>query len=192
MKNTEVERKYAAPDLDGLRDRLKSLDAELVGTSRQADRYFNHPSRDFLAGDVVSEWLRLRHDDPGTGGPADVTHSFNFKQWLPLGDPDASHADEFETVIGDPGPMTEALHRLGFTDMVTVAKARERWEFGGVEISVDTVGGLGSFIEFEYIGDGDLDDAHDAIAELVDAVGEELLGTRDRRGYPYLLLGRDA
>ncbi|MCD0453352.1 class IV adenylate cyclase [Actinocorallia sp. API 0066] len=192
MKNTEVERKYAAPDPDGLRDQLKSLGAELIGTSRQTDRYFNHPSRDFLADDVVSEWLRLRHDDPGTGDPADVTHSFNFKQWLPLGDPNASHADEFETVIGDPDPITEALHRLGFADMVTVDKARERWQLADVEICVDAVEDLGSFVEFEYIGSGHLDDAHEKIADLIDAVGEQLLGARDRRGYPYLLLGREA
>lgn len=189
---TEVGYSDTRPDPESLRERLKALGADLAGASRQVDRYFNHPSRDFLAGDVVSEWLRLRLDDPGTGDPADITHTVNFKQWMPLGEPKATHADEFETIVADPVAIGEAFHRLGFTDLVTVGKTRERWRLGEVEVCVDAVEGLGSFVEFEYAGAGDLNVAHGTIAEAVQAVGPEQLGARDRRGYPYLLLGREA
>ena len=81
-----------------MRTRLAGLAATIDGQSRQVDVYYNHPARDFLAHDVVSEWLRLRTDHDGDGPPVS---SLNFKQWLPIGSPDATHAAEYESVIQD-------------------------------------------------------------------------------------------
>ncbi|GAA2451769.1 class IV adenylate cyclase [Actinomadura vinacea] len=194
QRHTEVEQKFALPEPDAMRDRLAELGAALRGESRQVDVYFNHPARDFLADDVVSEWLRLRVDEP-EDGPA--VASINFKQWLPLGAAEATHADEYESQIADRGAVSLLLGALGFTEMVTVDKRRQRWLLAGgparVEIAIDEVAGLGAFVEFEYDGDGDLDEADAAITKAVEAVtsGGVALGERDRRGYPYLLLGRE-
>ncbi|MBE1530368.1 class IV adenylate cyclase [Actinomadura algeriensis] len=194
MKYTEVERKFALPNPDAMRDRLTELGAPATGTSRQIDVYYNHPSRDFLEGDVVSEWLRVRLDESEAG--ASVA-SINFKRWLPLGAAEATHADEYESVIADPQAVSRLLDALGFTEMVKVDKQRERRRLdtpsGTVEVALDEVEDLGGFAEFEYIGDGDLDQAGQAITDAVKAVttGGVSLGERDRRGYPYLLLDRE-
>lgn len=190
MKHTEVERKFSLSEPDQMRDRLAGLDATLAGRSRQTDIYYNHPARDFLAHDVVSEWLRLRTDQDGDG-PA--VSSINFKQWLPVGSPEATHAAEYESVIDDHDALTRLLEALSFTQLVTVSKMRQRWHLatpsGPVEIAIDEVAGLGTFAEFEYTGDGDLPQADEAVSWAVEHAGAGL-GERDRRGYPYLLLGR--
>ncbi|MBO2461760.1 class IV adenylate cyclase [Actinomadura violacea] len=189
MKNTEVERKYAVTDGPALRERLLAAGAARQGHTRQVDVYYNHPARDFLDGYAdgapISEWLRLREDHHGHQA---VSASINFKQWLPLGAAEATHANEFESQITDRQAVAALLDALGFTTLVTVDKHRERWMLGDVEIAIDDVAGLGAFVEFEYKGAGDLDQADTAITDAVKQVGDDLLGERDRRGYPYLLL----
>ncbi|MFG2245801.1 class IV adenylate cyclase [Spirillospora sp. NPDC048823] len=194
MKYTEVERKFALPKPEAMRTRLIDTGAAGAGTSRQVDVYYNHPARDFLDGDVVSEWLRLRRDEPESG-PA--VASINFKRWLPLGAAEATHADEYESVVADPQAVSHLLEALGFSEMVTVDKRRERWRLdtpsGAVEVALDEVTSLGGFVEFEYVGDGDLDQAGHAITDAVKETTSAgvTLGERDRRGYPYLLLDRE-
>jgi adenylate cyclase class 2 len=76
MKHTEVELKFALPDHAALANRLSELGAEPLGEDRQIDTYFNAPHRDFLAPDVVSEWLRLRSQ---TRDGSHARTSINFK-----------------------------------------------------------------------------------------------------------------
>ena len=89
--------------------------------------------------------------------------------------------------------MSRLLEALGFTAIITVDKTRQRWHLatphGQVEIAIDEVAGLGTYVEFEYAGDGDLPQADAAITWAVQQAGAGL-GDRDRRGYPYLLLNR--
>jgi adenylate cyclase class 2 len=55
---------------------------------------------------------------------------------------------------------------------------------------MDTVAGLGSFIEVEYAGDAQtVNEAVDAVHAAVSEIDVKL-GDRDRRGYPYMLLNR--
>ncbi|MFI0354262.1 class IV adenylate cyclase [Actinomadura sp. 9N407] len=193
MKHIEVEQKFALAEPDALRDHLSELGAVIAGSSRQVDVYYNHPSRDFLAHDVVSEWLRLRLEEPQSGP---VTASINFKRWLPLGAAEATHAQEYESALTDPEAVSHLLAALGFTEIITVTKHRERWQMptpsGAVEVAIDEVDDLGGFVEFEYAADGGLDQATNAITDAVKSMtsrGINLAG-RDRRGYPYLLLDR--
>jgi adenylate cyclase class 2 len=188
MKNTEVERKFTLTDLDAVRATLAELGSDQIGTEHQIDTYYNHPGRDFLAGDVVSEWLRVRREH-GTDNAAQIA-SLNFKRWLPLGAVESTHAEEYESTVGTPDTIAALLEALGFTEMVTVNKRRERWGLGEVEVAIDQVEGLGAFVEFEYKGDGDLDEAQAALTTPIKAT-EAHLGDRDRRGYPYLLLDRE-
>jgi hypothetical protein len=105
MKHVEVEVKYSLPDPETLVRRLAELDAVPLGEDRQVDTYFNAPHRDFLAGEIVSEWLRLRTE---TGDHTAERNSINFKRWLPLGAAEATHARR----RGDhrrPGPYLSGL-----------------------------------------------------------------------------------
>jgi adenylate cyclase class 2 len=190
MKHTEIERKFSLSEPDQIRTRLAGLNAALAGQSRQVDVYYNHPARDFLAHDVVSEWLRLRSDWHGHGA---AVSSINFKQWLPIGSPEATHAAEYESVVDDHDALTRLLEALSFTVIITVDKTRQRWLLttpsGLVEIAIDEVAGLGTFAEFEYAGNAGLPEADAAISWAIQQAGTGL-GERDRRGYPYLLLDR--
>jgi adenylate cyclase class 2 len=187
MEHVEVEQKYALPDPAALVHRLTELDAVPLGENQQVDTYFNAPHRDFLAADIVSEWLRLRTE---TGQDTPATASINFKRWLPLGAPEATHCDEFESVLSDVDAVRKLLHALGFTEMVTVNKTRVQWRLGDVIVAMDTVAGLGSFVELEYAGEAaSVTEATDALEESVSKIDVEL-GARHRQGYPHLLLDR--
>jgi adenylate cyclase class 2 len=187
MKHIEVEVKYSLPDPESLIRRLADLDAVPLGQDRQVDTYFNAPHRDFLAGEIVSEWLRLRTE---TSDRTAERSSINFKRWLPLGAAEATHADEFESGITDREAVRKLLDALGYTEIITVDKIRRQWRLSDVIVAMDTVASLGSFIEVEYAGDAQtVDEAADAVHAAVSEIDVKL-GDRDRRGYPYMLLNR--
>ncbi|WP_165949775.1 CYTH domain-containing protein [Micromonospora sp. KC207] len=59
-----------------LKARLAELGEKSHRPTRQVDAYYNASHRDFLASEVISEWLRLRTEDHGA--------SINFKRWHPV------------------------------------------------------------------------------------------------------------
>jgi adenylate cyclase, class 2 len=183
MQYTEVEKKFRIDDPDTLRARLREMGARSSGTFHQVDQYYNPPHRDFLQPPIVSEWLRLRDQDGTT--------SINYKRWLPLGAERQTHCDEFESALADGEAVRRLLEALDFKEMVTVTKTREEFLLDDrLTIALDSVVGLGSFVEFEYRGHADsVERAHEELSQLIDELGVEL-GERDRRGYPYQLLGR--
>jgi adenylate cyclase class 2 len=189
MKHVEVEIKHSLPDPALLKARLEALGAKLVGESRQVDTYFNAPHKDFLSGDVVSEWLRLRRENKGAGAGDKV--SINFKRWHPVGAAISTHCDEFESTVTDGQAVRHLLEGLDFSEMITVDKTRRELRLDDVAVAIDTVIGLGSFVEFEYVGDAQtVDEATAALNDAIRRIGVPL-GARDRRGYPYLLLKRE-
>jgi len=174
----EVEVKYPLPDPGALVRRLGELDADFVGDVRQVDTYYELA----LAG-PVSRWLRLRRE---TDGAAFLT----FKSWDPGADPEVMCFDEFETEVTDVDATQKILEALGLSELIVVGKLRRRWRLGDVLIALDFVAGLGSFVEFEYLG-ADLALASRALSSAVAMVDVHVpLGQRDRRGYPALLLER--
>lgn len=188
MKNVEVEFKHSLPNRAGFMRRLADLGATPLGEIRQVDTYFNAPHKDFLAGEVVSEWLRLRHET--SDGDRGERASINFKRWHPVGAVKSTHCDEYETQVGDIHTLRTLLEALDFTEMVTVDKTRRRLRLDDAVIAIDSVAGLGSFVEFEYEGNAaSVEEATVALRAVINKIGGEL-GERDRRGYPYLLLNR--
>ena len=78
---------------------------------------------------------------------------------------------------------------LGFREMVTVKKHRERFVFkGDFEICLDSVEDLGYFIEIESLRDfGGVEKTRGKLLEFAEALG--LKDQRmDKRGYPYELM----
>jgi adenylate cyclase class 2 len=183
VKFTEVEQKYTLlGDPGALRIRLRELGGTASEPARQVDTYFNAPHKDFLAGKpVVSEWLRLR-EEPSTA-------SLNYKLWHPVDQAAKSHADEYESPVGDPEAIRHTLTALGFTEVGVVDKIREEWHVGKVAVAIDTVAKLGTFIEFEYKGDAKtVQDATTRLEEFIASLNTQL-GERVNAGYPHLVLG---
>jgi adenylate cyclase class 2 len=179
----EVELKFRAADLVELRRWLDARNAQAMGTKRQTDRYFRHPARDFA---VTDEALRVRLDD----GQARLTYKG------PKIDQATKTRQEIEIPFtGGPAvaeQLAELLTALGFREVRAVAKSRTlyrlHYEEQVVELAIDEVVGLGTFVELESAADAaSLDEVR---RHLVQLAGELNLGPGERRSYLELLLER--
>jgi adenylate cyclase, class 2 len=179
----EVEQKYRVEDRVELVRRLTELGATPGPTEVQSDVYFAHPSRDFAQSD---EALRIR--TVGTrsfvaykGPKVDATTKTRRELELPLAGSDA-----------DGTQLAELLGALGFTKVAVVRKSRHSFaldqEGRKVNLSLDDVDGVGTYLELELIADqAGLDDARRVIEMLAARLP---LATAERRSYLELLLGR--
>lgn len=182
MKYIEVEQKFRLlSPVDELKATLTERGAKAGESSRQVDTYFNAPHRDFLGGEIISEWLRIREE----AGSA----SLNFKRWHPLEEKIKTHCDEYESAISDAEAVRRTLAALDFTELTVVDKTREEWHLDGIALAFDRVAGLGDFVEFEFKGEAEnIEQATAAITEFIDSLGIEL-GEKINAGYPHLALG---
>jgi adenylate cyclase class 2 len=177
----EVEQKFRATDLAALRQKLLALGAALAPPIDQADTYFSHPLRDFAQTD---EALRLRrvgeHNWITYKGPKiDATTKTRRELELPLAGGTAAF-DQFAQLLG----------LLGFAPVATVRKRRElaslTWQGRTIEVALDQVNGVGSFIELETsAAESELPAAKGAITSLASELG---LTNSERRSYLELLL----
>lgn len=153
MPSREVEVKFRCNNHSAVRDRLKSMGARLVATVEQEDLYFQHPCRDFAATD---EALRLR----SYGGNFVLTYKGPKEGgW-------AKARREIEVRVDNYERAYELITSLGFTPVARIHKKREFYEIMGVEVSLDTIEGLGRFVEIEDKGGG-----IKAIKRLVEELG---------------------
>jgi predicted adenylyl cyclase CyaB len=131
MKNIEL--KVYCADLGPARAVARQLGATEAGVLCQVDTYFRVPAGR----------LKLRQADPG---PSQLI----FYRRLDQAGPKAS---EFDVVpVAEPDRL-RALLAAALGTLVEVHKQRELWLLDNVRIHLDTVEGLGTFIEFEVLVD---------------------------------------
>ncbi len=135
----EVELKIRTPHRP-IRDRLNAIGAEPAGTVTQVDTYYDHPVREFAETD---EAFRIRHEADTDGEHAKVTYKG------PLVDEGSKTRRELETGVDNGDTMAEIAESVGFEPAATVKKERERFRYGEYTITLDTVDGLGEFVEVE-------------------------------------------
>jgi len=178
--NIEIEIKLPLINPQEVREFLNTH-AKLVSENiYQKDTYFVPQHRDFLAEKYPFEWLRLRQSSK------DI--SINYKHFHPENVEKTDYCDELETKIGDSSVMENMLKSLDFKEVIVVEKSRTTWLFEDVEIVVDEVSNLGSYIELEATKhfENPLDGRpylFDFLKRLNAQVGEE-----DLRGYPFRIL----
>ena len=178
--NIEIEIKLPLINPQEVREFLNTH-AKLVSENiYQKDTYFVPAQRDFLAVKYPFEWLRLRQSSKDT--------SINYKHFHPENVEKTDYCDELETKIGDSSVMENMLKSLDFKEVIVVEKSRTTWLFEDVEIVVDEVSNLGSYIELEATKhfENPLDGRpylFDILKRLNAQVGEE-----DLRGYPFRIL----
>lgn len=180
----EVENKYPIVDGQRLSSRLRDLGAEPLGIVEQSDTYYGHPARDFAATD---EALRIRR----SGDQARLTYKG------PKLDSTTKTRRELELPLTAADQWHELLVALGFGEVATVRKRRERWQLERwqlerlpfrVEVCIDRVADLGQFAEIEIVADdSQLAAARDVLAQLA---GELRLARPERRSYLELLLAK--
>ena len=178
--NIEIEIKLPLINPQEVREFLNTH-AKLVSENiYQKDTYFVPHHRDFLAEKYPYEWLRLRQSSKDT--------SINYKHFHPENVEKTDYCDELETKIADSSVMENMLKSLDFKEVIVVEKSRTTWLFEAVEIVVDEVSNLGSYIELEATKhfENPLDGRpylFDVLKKLNAKVGEE-----DLRGYPFRML----
>ena len=181
----EVEQKFPAPDHSALLAKLDAFGAIRSEPIRQIDSYYAHPERDFAQTD---EALRIRQTD----GDNFLTYKG------PKIDAETKTRREIEVPLA-PGESAAAtfgslLEALGFSPVSKVQKTRTPltvvWQGQSVEVALDDVNGLGTFVELELMADeAEVDAARDAILSLASELD---LGNAERRSYLELLLERAA
>lgn len=181
----EVEQKFRVTDPGALEQKLVALAARFRDPIEQIDRYFTHPSRDFVKTD---EALRLRR----VGDEMVLT-------WKgPRIDSATKTRREIELPVGPAGTAggatvdawTELLEALGFRRVMDVVKrrrpARVPWQGCDVEAALDSVAGLGDFLELELQARaGEVPQARAVIESLGVALGCD---AQERRSYLELLM----
>ena len=135
----EVELKVRASH-DAVRERLDALDAERADAVTQVDTYYDAPHRDFAETD---EALRIRREERDGASATRVTYKG------PLVEAASKTRKEVETGVADADRFDDILAALGFSPAAVVEKERERYALDGYTVTLDTVAGLGEFVEIE-------------------------------------------
>lgn len=183
-KDLEVELKFRVDDLDEVRKAARAFGGKLGSTIRQVDTYYAHPTRNFAETD---EALRVRV----VGETACVTYKG------PLLDAETKSRQETEIRFAggaaDGRRFGGLLARLGFHEVKAVHKEREEWHLDwqgkSVELLIDRVDGLGTFVELEMLSDAAaFEEAKAALLALASTLG---LRDSERRSYLALLLTAD-
>jgi homotetrameric cytidine deaminase len=166
-----VELKALDPDPARSLAVCRELGAEDRGVQRQRDTYFR----------ARSGRLKLREQEPG--GAVLIQYDR----------PDAAEARESRyrlTPVDDADDLRASLDAALGT-LVVVDKERHLFVWDGVRIHLDTVDGLGSFVELEGVAaaDSDLEPEREKVAHLQQALGIDDVLTDS---YSDRLLGADA
>ena len=180
----EIEQKFPVKGFEQVRKTLAGLGAAFEQPVSQTDVYFRHPTRNFIQTD---EALRLRR----VGEENCITYKG------PKIDQETKTRRELELGFG-PGQKTfaawaELLEILGFSRGGEVQKERTPgklpWEGHEVHLALDTVAGLGTFLELEIVADEkDLPAAKKSVLSLAEKLD---LGLAERRGYLTLLASKE-
>ncbi len=148
-----VELKATDPDPERSLRIALDLGAEDRGVLVQRDTYFRVPEGR----------LKLREETPG--GAVLIQYARDDR-------PEARESRYRITPVEDPETLRRSLEEALGT-LVVVDKERRLLLWQGVRIHLDTVRGLGSFLELEGVApeDSDLSGEHDRVAQLSEALG---------------------
>ncbi len=144
----EVEAKYKCENLGEVEAALLQKGYKYLGSRIEEDTYFQHPCRDFKETD---EALRIRRIlEPG-GASIELT----YKGPRVLGKKDVKEREEITVSLNtrDYEALMLLLERLGFRRVAVVKKERRIYRNKEIQVMIDKVDNLGSFIEVEVISE---------------------------------------
>jgi len=152
---------------------------QLIRKEYHEDTYYNHPCKDFSNTDEALR-IRVRRFDG------------HFEAFLtykgPKIDNHSKSRVEVEVPISDPDKHAEILRNLGFSEVLTLDKVREKYYVDkGIVIALDDVSGIGRFIEIETFAEKK-EEVSGRVSFLKGILND--LGVRrfERRSYLELLL----
>ncbi|HMK09002.1 MAG TPA: class IV adenylate cyclase [Anaerolineales bacterium] len=143
----EIEAKFAVPDLDRLRARLRERKAQVISPPHlEINLRFDFPDGRLRSRGHV---LRLRRDRES-------------RLTLKTPGPDPEHRREIEVTVGDPAGAQALLTGLGLEVVFVYEKTREVFALEGARVMLDRLP-FGSFAEIEA---GDLEGVRQAAEQL--------------------------
>lgn len=146
---TEREIKFRVPGHEGIRTRLIGLGADLSGRRREWNAIYDRPDSP-LRDRGCALRLRLLRE-------ADSPHPrclMTFKG--PATGTTLRQRPEHEIVVSDFDEAARLLHALGFRLQIGFEKTRETWVLAGCRVELDTLPGLGCFVEIEGPDEGSI------------------------------------
>jgi len=133
----ETELKYIGANLDDVRHRLQTLDADFQGKRFESNTVFDDDARSLKVRGVL---VRLRDDGRRiltVKRPPEGPVPQGVKAW-----------DEHETRVDNPEAVAVLLQTLGLAPAFAYEKLREEWGFMGCHICLDQLP-FGFFVEIE-------------------------------------------
>jgi adenylate cyclase class 2 len=150
----EIEIKARVGELGRIRVALQQQGVELTETVRHHDVVWGVLGEPSGSG---APWLRLRTESAGGA----VRHLLTFKRSAAAGR--QLDSIEYETEVDSPEVVVGMIGELGFTLYSDITKTRQKAQVGDIEICLDSVDGLGDFIEAEKLTSDDAN--YDQVAE---------------------------
>ena len=180
-KNKEIEIQVQIQRSNKLISFLEK-NGKFVGQQHQVDTYFTPAYRDFTGVRPILEWLRLRKSGK--------KYSINYKNWHLEKDGRSHFCDEYESEISDLKQLKNIFRALNMKKLVTVEKTRKIWVYEDYEIAVDSIDGLGDFVEIEYKGKPTKVKPKVIVGEMVNFLKKFNPGkiSRNYQGYAFMLL----
>jgi adenylate cyclase class 2 len=181
MADIEIEIKVKVENSEPLLEFLEKS-AEFQAEKHQIDEYFSPAHRDFLKLRPTAEWLRLRNTDG--------SYSITYKNYHFDKEGRSRYCDEYESKIEDLDRVKKIFDVLNFKSLVIVDKIRKVWIYKDYEIAIDTVKGLGGFIEIEYFKESEKVNPEKITKEMMGFLKGLKVGKieREHAGYPFMLL----
>ncbi|AFK23313.1 class IV adenylate cyclase [Pyrococcus sp. ST04] len=172
----EVELKGYADDeiFEKVREKFEFMRKEI-----HEDIYYQHPCRDFSRTD---EALRIRIKRFNGHFEAFLTYKG------PKIDEKSKTRFEIEVEIDDVDKYSQLLEALGFREVLTIVKTREKYYVDkGITITLDEVEGLGKFVEIETLvkEKEEIPKAVERLEKILRDIGVEKF---ERKSYLELLL----
>lgn len=170
----EIEVKAKITNKAVIIDRLKNLGCVLSEPVTQKDTIFVPKGTSLPVGNFVNV-LRIREQD----GQILLTLKYSVTEQL--------DKRERELGIDDPAIMALIISDLGFLEIARVEKSRQKCQYQDMEICIDSVVGLGDFIEVERLVEDHKGDG--VMASLIEFVKTFGIAESDRvfDGYDVLI-----
>ena len=159
----EIEIKARVDNLDDIVTALKSRGADVSEPVRQHDRVFGLPGVPG-ASENSEPWLRIRTEIK----LGDTTSYLTLKKSVT----NQLDSIEHETIVDNEDEVEHIITQLGFVPYSDLTKTRRKAHVGEIELCLDIVEPLGSFIEAEKLTGDDAD--YEAVVDELWSILEPL------------------
>lgn len=144
----EIEIKATVSSIQSIIDILDTQGITVTSPVTQHDRIYGEVGADG-GGDNTSPWLRIRTETKNGA----TKHLFTLKRSVT----NQLDSIEHETEVADATELESIISQLSFVPYSELTKTRQKAQIGEIEVCLDTVEKLGTFIEAEKLTADDAD-----------------------------------